>query len=135
METILGLLLILLPAIFKLVEKKLKASGKTEAADQMHEWSEIFGEKKDEWKEDEDESPSIPEAGQSVFSEPVMPEPVVPKPEPVRHKAVAPKPSHMKVRKSSSKPMLVEEEPKKKEKIDPKKLVIYSEIMKPKFKN
>ena len=121
METILGLLLILLPAIFKLVEKKLKASGKTEAADQVHEWSEIFGENKEEWKDDEDESPSVPEARQPVFADPVMPKPVVPKP------------SHMKARKSSSKPMLVEEEPKKKEKIDPKKLVIYSEIMKPKL--
>ena len=29
--------------------------------------------------------------------------------------------------------MLVEEKTEKKEKIDPKKLVIYSEIMKPKF--
>ena len=128
METILDLLLILLPAIFKLVEKKLKASGKTEAAGQVHEWSEIFGEKKDEWKDDEDESPSVPAARQ-----PVMPAPVVPGMEPVRPKALQPKPSHAKAKKSSSKPMLVKEEPKQKEKIDPKKLVIYSEIMKPKF--
>ena len=48
METILGLLLILLPAIFKLVEKKLKASGKTEAAETIHEWSELFGKEEDE---------------------------------------------------------------------------------------
>ena len=128
METILGLLLILLPAIFKLVEKKLKASGKTEAAGHVHEWSEIFGEKKDEWNDDEDESPSVPAARQ-----PVMPAPVVPVTEPVRSKALQPKPSQAKAKKSSSKPMLVEEEPKQKEKIDPKKLVIYSEIMKPKF--
>ena len=46
---------------------------------------------------------------------------------------IKPKPSQFKAEKSSSKTMLVEEEPKKKEKIDPKKLVIYSEIMKPKF--
>ena len=128
METILGLLLILLPAIFKLVEKKLKASGKTEAADQVHEWSEIFGENKEEWKDDEEGSPSFPEVRQ-----PVMPAPVVPKPEPVRHEDIKPKPSQFKAEKSSSKTMLVEEEPKKKEKIYPKKLVIYSEIMTPKF--
>ena len=30
-------------------------------------------------------------------------------------------------------PILIEEEPQEKEKIDPKKLVIYSEIMKPKY--
>ena len=30
-------------------------------------------------------------------------------------------------------PILEEEQPKKKEKIDPKKLVVYSEIMKPKY--
>lgn len=118
METLLGLLLILLPAIFKLVEKKLKASGKTEAADQVHEWSEIFGEKKEEWEDDKDDAPAVPAARQ-----PVMPAPVVPKP----------KPSRMKAKKTTSKPTLVEEEPKKKEKIDTKKLVIYSEIMKPKF--
>ena len=112
METILGLLLILLPAIFKLVEKKLKASGNTEAAEQIHDWSELFGEKKEHWKEEEDDVP---------VSEPVRPEPV------------QPKPVKVKTRKTSSKPMLVEDEPKKKEKIDPKKLVIYSEIMKPKF--
>ena len=129
METILGLLLILLPAIFKLVEKKLKASGKTEAAGHVHEWSEIFGEKKEEWEDDKDDAPTVPAARQ-----PVMPAPVVPKPETVRlPKASEPKPSRMKAKMTTSKPMLVEEEPKKKEKIDPKKLVIYSEIMKPKF--
>ena len=132
METILGLLLILLPAVFKLVEKKLKASGKTEAADHVHEWSEIFGDKKEEWEDDEDEASSAPAVQQPVFSEPVMPAPVVPKPAPVRSEAVKPKPSQLKAKKTS-KTMLVEEEPKKKEKMDPKKLVIYSEIMKPKF--
>lgn len=133
METILGLLLILLPAIFKLVEKKLKASGKTEAADKVQEWSEIFGDKKEEWEDDEDEAPSAPVVQQPVVSEPVKPAPVVSKPEPVRPKPVTPKAAYTKAKKSSSKIMLVEEETKKKEKIDPKKLVIYSEIMNPKF--
>lgn len=123
METILGLLLILLPAIFKLVEKKLNASGKTQAAEQVHDWSELFGEKKEDWKEEEDYIPSVPTYSQHV----------VPIQEPVRPKPVKPEPVRVKAKKTSSKPMLVEEEPKKKEKIDPKKLVIYSEIMKPKF--
>lgn len=123
METILGLLLILLPIIFKLVEKKLKASGNTEAAEQIHDWSELFGEKKEDWKEEEDDIPSAP----------AYPHHVVPIQEPVRPKPVKPEPVRVKAKKTSSRPMLVEEEPKKKEKIDPKKLVIYSEIMKPKF--
>ena len=124
METILGLLLILLPAIFKLVEKKLKASGKTEAADAMHEWTEIFGKEEDE-KEDDMADEMIPEP---MRPEPVIIEPVVTRPAPVQ-------PVRPVKRKTSSKPMLVDEEPKKKEKIDPKKLVVYSEIMNPKFKN
>ena len=128
METIIGLILILLPAIFKLVEKKLKASGKTEAADQMHEWSEIFSNKEDDWEIDEDEAPSVPRIPEQVSPAPVVLRPVVPQPEPKRSEPAKPK-----VKKTSSKPMLQEEEPKKKEKIDPKKLVIYSEIMKPKF--
>ena len=40
---------------------------------------------------------------------------------------------HVKAKASVSKPELGDEDIKKKEKIDPKKLVIYSEIMKPKF--
>ena len=129
METILGLLLILLPAIFKLVEKKLNASGKTQAAEQVHDWSELFGEDKDDREEKEDQ-----EKGEyAIPASPVFPQPVVPIHEPVRPKPVKPDPVRVKAKKTSSKPMLVEEEPKKKEKIDPKKLVIYSEIMKPKF--
>ena len=124
METILGLLLILLPAIFKLVEKKLKASGKAVAADQVHEWSEIFGNSED----DVEDAPSAPSAKEQVVTEPVVLRPVIPQPEPVR-----PKPARPKVNKTSSKVLLQEEALKKKEKIDPKKLVIYSEIMKQKF--
>ena len=49
------------------------------------------------------------------------------KPKPVQPKPVQPKPV-------VKKPILEEEESRKTgEKIDPKKLVIYSEIMKPKF--
>ena len=133
METILGLLLILLPAIFKLIEKKLNASGKTQAAEQVHDWSELFAEEKEDQEEGEDAIPASPIFPQPVVpvSEPLRPEPMRPeslRPEPVQHKPVS-----RRTRKTSSKPMLVEEEPKKKEKIDPKKLVIYSEIMKPKF--
>ena len=123
METILGLLLILLPAIFRLVEKRLKASGDADAAGKVHDWTELFGEN-EEHREDGDENvPSVSE----------MPETVVPKYKPVQTTPVHPQPIKVKAKKTSSRPMLMEEEPKKKEKIDPKKLVIYSEIMKPKF--
>lgn len=133
METILGLLLILLPAIFKLVEKKLKASGNMEAAEKVGEWSELFGEEKEDQEEGEDAIPASP-----IFPQPVVPvsEPLRPeqmRPEPMRPEPVQHKPVSRRTRKTSSKPILVEEEPKKKEKIDPKKLVIYSEIMNPKF--
>lgn len=129
METILGLLLVLLPLVFKLVEKKLKASGKVETAEKVHEWAEMFG-KDEDWEkddEDEDDSPSVQpaaparpvEAPQVVSLQPkTQPEPVKPA---VRARMKAPKPA------------VVDDDTKKKEKIDPKKLVIYSEIMKPKF--
>ena len=121
METILGLLLILLPAIFKLVEKKLNASGKTDAAEAMHEWSEIFG---------KEEDGDVPEEMKSVK---MRPEHSVSQSEPVHKKPAQHDVAHVKAKASVSKPELGNEDIKKKEKIDPKKLVIYSEIMKPKF--
>ena len=60
METILGLLLVLLPLAFKLVEKKLRSSGRVETAEKVHEWAEMFGNDKDQDddsdEEDDDES-------------------------------------------------------------------------------
>lgn len=132
METILGLLLVLLPLIFKLVEKKLKSSGKTEAAGKVHEWAEMFGQKDDDLDDKEDDVDDDVQATDVVH--PVVqpaqeaPRVVAPvNPVPVRPAAAR------VVAKKPSKPMRVEEETEKKEKIDPKKLVIYSEIMKPKF--
>ena len=132
METILGLLLVLLPLVFKLVEKKLKASGNVETAEKVHEWAEMFGKDEDWEKEDDEEddssvipaqpaAPAMPvEAPRVVSPQPrTQPRPVVP---------VAPR-----IRKQASKPVVVDDNTKNKEKIDPKKLVIYSEIMKPKF--
>lgn len=131
METILGLLLVLLPLVFKLVEKKLKASGNVETAEKVHEWAEMFGKDEDWEKDDEEDTPSVVpvqpaapaipvEAPRVVSPQPrIQPKPVVP---------VAPR-----TRKQASKPVIVDDNTKNKEKIDPKKLVIYSEIMKPKF--
>ena len=58
------------------------------------------------------EKPLFEEAQRALPAKPVQTKPSVRKPEV---------------------PILVEEEPQEKEKIDPKKLVVYSEIMKPKY--
>ena len=105
METIFGLLFILLPVIFKLIGKKLEQSGKTGPIVEV--LSETFDESSDE-----------------PASEPVA------KPMPVYH---PPKVEENVIRQTES---VIQVEPEKKpaaEKIDPKKLVIYSELMKPKF--
>ena len=134
METILGLLLVLLPLIFKLVEKKLKSSGNTKAADKVHEWAEVFGQKEDDLDDKEDDDDDDDDVPATVTVIPVdqpaqeAPSVVAPvQPVPVRSAAAR------VAAKKPSKPMFEEEETKKKEKIDPKKLVVYSEIMKPKF--
>ena len=121
METIIGLLFILLPVIFKLIGKRLEHSGNSDDARKVREFADAL---------EGEESPmhSWEHFGKAVVSEPeeLRPAPVVvPKTEtPVQEG------TPVVVRK----PILVEEEDKPKgEKIDPKKLVIYSEIMKPKF--
>ena len=120
METIIGLLFILLPIIFKLIEKRLQNSGKTEQAGKVREFAELF----------QDKETAEP------MTAPVVELPV--KNEPV--KVVAPKPQKtfvegQRMTRIKKAPAILMEEPeiKKKEKIDPKKLVIYSEIMKPKY--
>ena len=103
MEEIIGLLVILAVGIFKAVNKKFENAGKEKEV-------------------------SMPE--------PVVirQEPVVPKKRPMAPKQ---KPSAIEVVERQTKvrkPILIEEEEKgPKEEIDPKKLVLYSEIMTPKF--
>lgn len=124
METIIGLLFILLPVIFKLIGRKFEQSGQADKAGKMRELAKALG--SDEDSEDNPfkdffEEKSEPEVvfdddGQIVEVKPV---PVQPKP----------------ARPLPKRTVLLENEvsKKKSEKIDPKKLVIYSEIMKPKF--
>ena len=115
METIIGLLFILLPVIFKLIGKRLESSGNQDKARKVREIAQALdGEESPvhDWEEE----PQLP------YQTKPVPAPIVP------HPALEVKPT------VSRKPVLVEEEPKRKgEKIDAKKLVIYSEIMKPKF--
>ena len=131
METIIGLLFILLPVIFKLIGKKLEQSGNQDKARQvreiaqaldgedspMHDWEHFGGEVSGT---DNEEQPS--EIAEQPRQTDAVPTPVMPQP------LKEGKPVFVR------KPILVEEDTKQKgEKIDPKKLVIYSEIMKPKF--
>lgn len=148
METIIGLLFILLPVIFKFIGKRFEQSGQSEKAGKFKKIAEkLNGDEEVEtpisdWLSDEpDEEPF--EEPEMPFEEPVKPAPVViPVPvEPQIHlwEAEAQPVSKKKIKHAQKsvkarKPMLEEEVPqKKREKIDPKKLVIYSEIMKPKY--
>ena len=143
METIIGLLFILLPVILKLVGKRLEQSGQPEKAKKLQDLLDTVydGKDDDKLKDEQDDGLEVEydDDGQIVSVHPKMvwkPEPIVP----VVEKKVEPAAQiHLwevkeGVPATKKKPMLVEEAPKKKrEKIDPKKLVVYSEIMKPKF--
>ena len=146
METIIGLLIILMPVIMKLIGKKLDQAGKADQARKVRDLAKALG-SDDDADEDEDvlkkwlEGDKEPEVeydddGQITFVEPVVPQPA-PGPVAVEPLATAPAvPAAARSRSATSmrKTMLLEEEkPKKGEKIDPRKLVIYSEIMKPKY--
>ena len=127
METIIGLLFILLPLIFKLIGSRLEKSGQPGKAGKI---LREFGEALDgedspmnDWKH----------LGEELFGKPESE--IGPKVESVElpvETVIRQVPTSSKTPKS---PMIVEEDEtkKKREKIDPKKLVIYSEIMKPKY--
>ncbi len=139
METIIGLLFVLLPVIFKLVGKKLEQSGKTDKAERLKELAEtpILDWLEGKPKMDKDMYVEYDDDGHvtSVLPRdkyvPKQPDPIV---APVYVREPAPEGEAQFKPVSGRKPMLEEEvQVKKGEKIDPKKLVIYSEIMKPKF--
>lgn len=122
METIIGLLFILLPVIFKLIGKKLEQSGHTGQAETIRKIAEALGDDAEAEYDEEGQIVHLPEQPSAKPS--VQPQPVVP----VR--VVQEEGKQGIIRKH----LLVEEKDEvEKEKIDPKKLVIYSEIMKPKF--
>jgi cell division septation protein DedD len=132
METIIGLLFILLPVILKLIGKRLEQSGQPEKAKKLQDFLDTISSEEDDV--DDEMEVEYDDDGQIVSVHPKMiwePEPVsTPAPEKTFVFESKPAPAV----KKQKKPVLMEETPKKKsEKIDPKKLVIYSEIMKPKF--
>lgn len=129
METIIGLLFILLPVIFKLIGKKLETAGHQDAAGKLRKLAETLGSEDDSHQDDDPDD----EMDDKVFIPRTAPAPIVtaqPEVKPVAKPSVAAAKPSVTVRKQ----VILNEEPKKrKEKIDPRKLVIYSEIMKPKY--
>ena len=123
METIVGLLFILLPVIFKLIEKKLQQSGTAAQQETVRRIKDLF-EMEENDLTDEIEDDVEPELKFEV-------NPVIEFLEKVEPQVVKPAAPAQKKRTA---PILMEEKDNKKnEKIDPKKLVLYSEIMKPKY--
>ena len=130
METIIGILMILLPVVFKLIGKRLEQAGKNQPpVNVMEEESPV-----ENWEQTLREYLEQ----QTVVDEvPSVVEPVVPEPLSVDsvEAPVSPMASDRKKQKKTNKkaPILLEEEKKPKEKIDVKKLIVYSEIMTPKY--
>lgn len=124
METIIGLLFILLPVIFKLIGKKLEQSGKTGQAETLRKITEALGEEVRAEEEYDDEGHIIHFPEQPAVVPAASAEPVAP----VR---IVQEEGRLSIARKSL--LAEEEENRKKDKIDPKKLVIYSEIMKPKY--
>ncbi len=110
-EILIAVLFIALPAVFKAIGNRLEKSG-ADKSGQFKKLAETFIEENEEEEQEEEQ-----------MVEPVK---VV--------KPVEPVPASVMKRAPKKPTILVEDEPKKKgEKIDPTKLGIYSEIMKPKF--
>lgn len=129
METIIGLLFIFLPVILKLVGKRLEKAGQPEKAKAVRDFIEEHLEV-EEWIEEAVDETAEEADGNVLREEFPDLQPVVMHSEPVEIPTVQPAVQKRPLRKT----VLPDVEPEKKgEKIDPKKLVIYSEIMKPKF--
>ena len=123
METIIGILFLLLPVILKVIGKKFAQSGATEKARRIREIAETFTEESPDIDEDELEEKPV----RILFEE---------KPAQTAPETASPFSGEglFDVKRPVRKPAKAEEpKQEKKEKIDPKKLVLYSEIMKPKF--
>ena len=134
MEELTGILFVVGAIVLKVIEAKFKKAAKQPAPKVQPQ--EVFPEVTDQtgglpkWLEDMER-----ELRQSESQpEPVKPAPVV-KPEPALTISFeeAQKPMKKVPVKPARKPILKEEEKKTREKIDPKKLIVYSEIMNRKY--
>ena len=132
MEEIIGLLVALAAIIFKVVGKRLEKSGAPAAGIPEDSPEEPAGNPFDvkKWIEEVTKELEVnaPEVNDVPVAEPV-PVKEVPKPKPFIEEA-----PRAVIKPAPKVNILKEDAPEVKEKIDPKKLVVYSEIMKPKFK-
>ena len=139
MEELTGILFVVAAIILKVVEAKFKKASKTQAPKV---------ERRQTFPEMDDRTDDVPEWVRNlVREEPVKTEPVESKPveeKPVVKTAPVAEPATIlfeEARKPMKKapvrpaktPILKEEEKKTSEKIDPKKLIVYSEIMNRKY--
>ena len=123
MDELITIVIIAAAIIFKVVGKKIGSAGGDEVFPTIPVDPDMM--KEPEFEEDVD-------VFQDPFfkPKPVVDEMVVEEAEPALPKPKAPvKPVAVK----AETPILEEEQPKHKEKIDKKKLIVYSEIMKPKY--
>jgi hypothetical protein len=129
METIIGLLMILLPVVFKLIGKRLEQAAKnqppvtSEEETPVEDWAQTLK----EYLEQQTVVNQAPSVVEDVVPEPMAKDSVE------AHEPVQPKKQKQQRKPLKKSPILVEEEKKPKEKIDVKKLIVYSEIMKPKY--
>ena len=124
METIIGLLIFLVPVIFKLIGKRLEQAAKMNPPAGQDDNEPI-----ENWEEILKEYLEVPKPREPMTPRP-MSEDSVEKLTPQKPEPKKPKHPHKPVKRA---PILVEEEKKPKEKIDAKKMIVYSEIMKPKY--
>ena len=124
METIFGLLVILLPLIFKLIGKKLEQAGNLEKAKRFQELAERMTS-----DSDEDSKKNTIEVSEIDFNDAVKQQSVAPGYVPTKEERPVAEVRKKQVAVEKEKVVKKEE----REKIDPKKLVIYSEIMNRKF--
>ena len=114
MDGLITIAVIAVAIIFKVVEKRLKGAAGDEVFPTIPVEPDMMN------------VPEQEELEEQMFEE--APRVLVREPEPkVRRAPAKPAPKKME------EPILVEDKPETKEKIDPRKLVLYSEIMKPKY--
>ena len=139
METIFTLIVVLLPVIFKLIGKRLEKSAaqpqETEGQQApIEDWAEVLRRHIEVQQPQEDVRPAAP-VQQPVQQQPIQQQRPQPQPTQQRPGHEGVQQARQQVRKAPKKvkPVLQEEAPRTQEKIDKKKLILYSEIMKPKY--
>lgn len=122
LDLIVALLFVLIPFAGKLIDKRLKKSAGTSKKVSAEEWKEILSETLREMRDEKageheevEEAEPVPSGQEKIVTE------VVEEPAAVR---TVPEASDVLLKDDAGK-----------KKIDPKKLVIYSEIMTPKFRD